>query len=347
MSRNLLTDDVRIQQIRPLIPPAILIEEFPVSDQAQETISGARKAIRDILHGLDDRLLAIVGPCSIHDVAAAREYGERLREHAERHRGKLLVIMRTYFEKPRTVGGWKGFMNDPDLDESHQINKGLREARHLLYDLTQMGLPTACEFLDNILPQYIADFIAWAAIGARTSESQIHREFASGCSMPVGFKNSTTGQTRIAIDAVRAAGMSHWFPSVTKQGVSAILQTSGNDATHVILRGGSSTGPNHDAETVQNVAARLRELSLPPRLMIDCSHGNSGKDHTRQMGVIESIAEQVSAGETAIMGVMIESHLKEGKQTLGGDLEYGKSITDACVGIEETGEMLDRLAALR
>jgi 3-deoxy-7-phosphoheptulonate synthase len=341
MPRNYLTDDLRIRDVRPLISPAILIEEVPVATEAQELVAGARRAVSNAIHGEDDRLVVIVGPCSIHDPKAALEYAQRLTKIAQKH-PELIVVMRTYFEKPRTVDGWKGLMNDPDLNETFQINKGLRIARQLLSDIAALGLPVACEFLDNILPQYIADFVSWVAIGARTSESQIHREFASGCSMPVGFKNNTSGHYQSALDAIRAASLSHWFPSVTKQGMSAILQTSGNDCCHIILRGGTETGPNCDPETIHEVAARLAALGLSARLMVDCSHGNSGKDHTRQGGVAREVAAQIASGDPAIFGVMLESHLKAGQQdfTPGCELEYGVSITDACVSIDETEELL-------
>ncbi len=345
MPKNFLTDDLRIRDVRALIAPAILIEEIPVTPEAQDLVSSVRRDVSSVLHGADNRLVVIAGPCSIHDPRAAVEYGQRLKEMADRH-PELIVIMRTYFEKPRTVGGWKGLMNDPDLNETYQINKGLRVARQLLADLTGLGMPVACEFLDNILPQYIADFVSWVAIGARTSESQIHREFASGCSMPVGFKNSTAGQTQSAIDAVRAAALSHWFPSVTKQGNSAILQTTGNDSCHVILRGGSETGPNYDAETVHQVSEQLETLGLPPRLMVDCSHGNSGKDHTKQRGVAELVCELISDGDKAVFGVMLESNLHPGRQDFipGQELQYGISITDSCIGIEETEDILAMLS---
>lgn len=347
MPKNLLTDDLRIRDVRPLIPPAIIIEEIPVSPKVQETVARVRQEIADSLHGLDDRLVCVVGPCSIHDPAAAVEFGQKLRDASAKYSDDLIVIMRTYFEKPRTVTGWKGLMNDPDLDETYKINKGLRLARQLLSDLTEAGMPTGAEFLDNILPQYIADFIAWAAVGARTTESQIHREFASGCSMPVGFKNATSGMTRSCIDAVRAASVSHWFPSVTKQGVSAILQTAGNDSCHVILRGGTETGPNYDEHVVREVTRDLTHHGLPPRLMIDFSHGNSNKDHHRQRVVAEDVAGQIAGGSDGIFGVMIESHLHEGRQEMGprGELKYGVSVTDACISLDEAASILDKLAS--
>ncbi len=347
MPKNMLTDDLRIKDVRPLIPPAILIEEIPVSDTVQEMVSRVRREIADSLHGLDDRLVCVVGPCSIHDPAAALEFGQKLRDVAAGYADDLIVIMRTYFEKPRTVTGWKGLMNDPDLDETYKINKGLRMARQLLHDLAESGMPSGAEFLDNILPQYIADFIAWAAVGARTTESQIHREFASGCSMPVGFKNATSGMTRSCIDAVRAASVSHWFPSVTKQGVSAILQTAGNDSCHVILRGGSETGPNFDQHTVREVTRDLGHHGLPARLMVDFSHGNSSKDHRRQKVVAEDVAAQIESGSDGIFGVMIESHLHEGRQDMAprSELKYGVSVTDACISLEEATSIFEKLAS--
>lgn len=347
MPKNMLTDDLRIKDVRPLIPPAILIEEIPVSEKVQEMVSRVRREIADSLHGRDDRLVCVVGPCSIHDPGAALEFGQKLRDVSANYSDDLIVIMRTYFEKPRTVTGWKGLMNDPDLDETYKINKGLRMARQLLHDLAESGMPSGAEFLDNILPQYIADFIAWAAVGARTTESQIHREFASGCSMPVGFKNATSGMTRSCIDAVRAASVSHWFPSVTKQGVSAILQTAGNDSCHVILRGGSETGPNYDQHTVKEVTRDLNLHGLPARLMVDFSHGNSSKDHRRQKIVAEDVAAQIESGSDGIFGVMIESHLNEGRQDMAprSELKYGVSVTDACISLEEATSIFEKLAS--
>src|SRR5438067_6838874 len=290
------TDDLRIRDVRPLIPPAILLEEIPISERASNVVADARAAIAAIIGGADSRLVVVAGPCSIHDTRAAFEYGERLKRIADRLADDLVVVMRTYFEKPRTVVGWKGLINDPDLDESFHINKGLRLARQLLLDVNDIGLPTGSEFLDTQIPQHIADLTSWVAIGARTAESQVHRELASGLSMPVGFKNSTDGSTEIAVDAVLTARSPHWFPSVTKQGVSAIFQTSGNESCHVILRGGTRTGPNYAGEHVSRVCARLAAKGLPEMLMIDCSHGNSNKDHHRQAQVAASIAEQVSTG---------------------------------------------------
>ncbi len=338
-------DDVRIEEIRPLIAPAILIEDIPCTAAASDLVWDTRKAIVASHSGEDDRLVGIVGPCSIHDIDAAREYGTKLKALADQHKNELILVMRTYFEKPRTVGGWKGLMNDPDLDGSYQINRGLKLSRQLLADLAADGIPVATEFLDSILPQYITDHVAWAAIGARTTESQIHRQFASGCSMPVGFKNSTSGDTQTAIDAVRTAGMSHWFSSVTKQGISAILKTSGNRACHVILRGGADTGPNFEKQFVEAAAENLESLGLPPRVMVDCSHGNSGKDFARQKDVVQSISNQLVEGSDSIFGFMLESFLVEGRQNFSADgMTYGQSITDSCVSIEETEGLLNQLA---
>ncbi len=340
------TDDLRITQVRPLIPPAILLEEIPITERASNVVASTRQAIATVLDRRDPRLVAIVGPCSIHDTAAGLEYAEALQRLAVRYQDHLIVLMRTYFEKPRTSVGWKGLINDPDLDESFHINKGLRLARRLLLDVNEMGLPTASEFLDTQIPQHIADLTSWVAIGARTTESQVHRELASGLSMPVGFKNGTEGSTQTAVDAVLSARSPHLFPSVTKQGVSAIFQTTGNDTCHVILRGGSRTGPNFDAEAVKDVSARLSAKGLRDVVMIDCSHGNSQKNHLRQIDVSASIAEQVAAGSWEIFGVMIESHLVEGRQdyTPGAPSVYGQSITDACLSLAQTEPLLAQLA---
>jgi 3-deoxy-7-phosphoheptulonate synthase len=340
------TDDLRITDVRPLIPPAILLEEIPITEKASNVVSNSRAAVANAIEGLDPRLVIIVGPCSIHDANAALEYAERLQTLAERYADHLIVVMRSYFEKPRTAVGWKGLINDPDLDESFHINKGLRIARKLLLDVNDLGLPTASEFLDTQIPQHIADLTSWVAIGARTTESQIHRELASGLSMPVGFKNGTDGNTRTAVDAVLAARSPHWFPSVTKQGVSAIFQTSGNDTCHVILRGGSQTGPNYSAAHVREICERLAAKRLRETVMIDCSHGNSDKDHRRQATVAASICEQVAAGSWQIFGAMLESNLVEGRQELvsGRPAVYGQSITDACISLDDTDPLLERLA---
>jgi 3-deoxy-7-phosphoheptulonate synthase len=339
------TDDLRIADLRPLIPPAILMEELPVTEQASITVSDTRGQIRDCIEGRDHRLVVVVGPCSIHDPVAALEYGARLKEAAERHRDGLVVAMRVYFEKPRTTVGWKGLINDPHMDDSFAINEGLRTARKLLLDLGNLGLPTGSEFLDTIMPQFIADLVSWGAIGARTTESQVHRELASGLSMPVGFKNGTGGSVQIAIDAVQAARDAHHFLSVTKQGISAIVSTSGNDYCHVILRG-SSRGTNYDRESVQSLAGSLAEAGVHRRVMVDCSHGNSRKDHRRQSAVAREVGDQLAAGSSDIFGVMLESHLVEGRQDLveGEASMYGQSVTDACISWEATETVLAELA---
>jgi 3-deoxy-7-phosphoheptulonate synthase len=340
------TDDLRITQVRPLLPPAILLEEIPVTEQSSNIVAGTRRAIADVLEQRDPRLVVIVGPCSIHDPVAALEYARRLLPMRERYQHQLIVVMRTYFEKPRTSVGWKGLINDPDLDESYHINKGLRLARQLLLDVNDLGLPTASEFLDTQIPQHLADLTSWVAIGARTTESQVHRELASGLSMPVGFKNSTDGTTQTAVDAVLSARSPHLFPSVTKQGVSAIFETTGNDTCHVILRGGSRTGPNYDQEHVVDVCGQLNARGLRESVMIDCSHGNSEKNHLRQASVADSIGEQVASGSWRIFGTMLESHLVEGRQDyVAGSAVYGQSITDACISLEQTEPILERLAA--
>ncbi|MCH9674732.1 MAG: 3-deoxy-7-phosphoheptulonate synthase [Gammaproteobacteria bacterium] len=339
------TDDVRIAALRPLLPPAILMEEQPVTDTAMRTVLDHRSQATEILQGRDDRLLAIVGPCSIHDVNAAHEYAGRLHEASKTVAGQLLVIMRVYFEKPRTTIGWKGLINDPHLDDSYDINNGLRAARGLLLKLAEDGIGAGTEFLDTITPQFIADLVSWGAIGARTTESQVHRELASGLSMPVGFKNGTDGNEQIAVDAIRAAFNAHHFLSVTKQGISAIVSTQGNDACHIILRG-STKGPNYDKQAVLATGEALEKAGIKTGIMIDCSHGNSAKDHTKQPGVAADIAAQLASGPSLISGVMIESHLKAGNQshTAGEELVYGQSITDACVCWEDTVPMLETLA---
>ena len=340
------TDDLRITEVRPLVAPAILLEEIPISERASNVVTDTRTAIGRVLQGLDPRLVVIVGPCSIHDAKAALEYAGRLVRLAERYAGELIVVMRSYFEKPRTSVGWKGLINDPDLDESYHINKGLRLARRLLLDVNDMGLPTGSEFLDTQIPQHIADLTSWVAIGARTTESQVHRELASGLSMPVGFKNSTDGSAQTAVDAVLTARSPHWFPSVTKHGVSAIFQTTGNDACHVILRGGTTTGPNYSAEHVDKACARLAAAGLRETVMIDCSHGNSHKDHRRQAEVAASISRDVASGSWKIFGAMLESHLVEGRQNYvpGKPAVYGQSITDACISLDQTEPLLEAFA---
>jgi 3-deoxy-7-phosphoheptulonate synthase len=340
------TDDLRIEKIRPLIPPAILMENLPITEAASTTVAEGRERIARALRGDDDRLVVIVGPCSIHDVEAARAYARGLEAVRERLRDDLVVVMRVYFEKPRTTVGWKGLINDPDLDGSFAINRGLHLARALLLDLAELGMPTGCEFLDTITPQYLADLVSWGAIGARTTESQVHRELASGLSVPVGFKNGTDGNIQICLDAVQAAARPHHFLSVTKQGLSAIVSTRGNPDGHVILRG-SSAGPNFDAASVASTTAALRKVGLTPRVMVDCSHGNSRKNHLRQVDVARELAAQLAAGSRAISGVMIESHLVEGRQdpVPGQKLTYGQSVTDACLGWADTVPVLDQLAA--
>jgi 3-deoxy-7-phosphoheptulonate synthase len=341
-----LTDDLRIAQLRPLIPPAILMEELPISEAASTTVAEGRDEATRVVKGEDDRLLVVVGPCSIHDPVAALDYARRLIEVRTRLSDDLVVFMRVYFEKPRTTVGWKGLINDPRLDGSFDINTGLRTARKLLVDLGDMGLPAGSEFLDTISPQFIADLISWGAIGARTTESQVHRELASGLSVPVGFKNGTDGNIQIAIDAIRAALNPHHFLSVTKQGLSAIVSTTGNDACHVILRG-SNRGVNCDAASIATCAKLLRDHKLADRVMVDCSHGNSAKDYRRQPEVAKQVAEQVAGGDHAICGVMLESHLVEGRQDLvsGRPLVYGQSITDACISWDTTVPVLEMLAA--
>ena len=338
-------DDTRIQEIKELVPPAHVLREFPATEKAARTAYEARQAIHRILYGADDRLLVVVGPCSIHDTDAALEYARRLKAEADRLAEDLLVVMRVYFEKPRTTVGWKGLINDPYLDNSFRINDGLRIARKLLWEINELGLPAATEFLDMITPQYVADLIAWGAIGARTTESQVHRELASGLSCPVGFKNGTDGNVRIAVDAIKAAQAPHHFLSVTKARHSAIVSTKGNEDCHVILRGGNG-GPNYDAGSVDIACKALAAAGVPAKLMIDCSHANSRKQHALQIEVAHDIAGQLAGGEERIIGVMIESHLKEGRQDLVPDqpLEYGKSITDACISWDDTVPVLEELA---
>ncbi|MFU8838308.1 MAG: 3-deoxy-7-phosphoheptulonate synthase AroG [Thiohalomonadaceae bacterium] len=338
------TDDVRISGIQEVSPPADLHAEYPLDEAVSGTVFRHRQAIHRILHGEDDRLVVIVGPCSIHDPDAARDYAQRLKPLIDELEGELCIIMRVYFEKPRTTIGWKGLINDPDMDESFHINKGLRLARSLLLDLNKHGVPAATEFLDLISPQYIADLISWGAIGARTTESQGHRELASGLSCPIGFKNSTDGGLKIAIDAVNAASRPHVFMSLTKHGHSAIFSTTGNEDCHIILRGGKQ--PNYDSASVKEAARQLEENGLRPQLMVDCSHANSNKDYRRQADVCRDVAEQLRNGEQAIMGVMLESHLVEGRQDVVPDKEctYGQSITDACMGWDTTEPLLRELA---
>ena len=339
------TDDLRIREIKELVPPAHLFREYPVSNRAAHNTYQARQDIHRILHGADDRLLLVVGPCSIHDFDAALDYAGKLAREAERLADDLVILMRVYFEKPRTTVGWKGLINDPRLDGSFRINEGVRLARRILLEVNELNLPCATEFLDTITPQYTADLIAWGAIGARTTESQVHRELASGLSCPVGFKNGTDGNLRIAIDAIRAAQSPHHFLSVTKSGHTAIVSTSGNEDCHVILRGGAS--PNYEAAEVDVACREIAGAGLAARLMIDFSHGNSSKQFKKQIDVCADVCRQVAAGEDRIIGAMIESHLVEGRQDLvpGKPLEYGKSITDACINWEDSLVLLDQLAA--
>jgi 3-deoxy-7-phosphoheptulonate synthase len=340
------TDDVRIIGMHELTPPIELHREFPLSEQAAATVYNARHLAHNILHGEDDRLLVVTGPCSIHDVDAAIEYAQRLLPLREQYQDTLHIIMRVYFEKPRTTVGWKGLINDPDLDNSFQINKGFKLARKLLLDLNNMGMPAATEYLDLISPQYVADLISWAAIGARTTESQGHRELSSGISCPIGFKNGTYGNINIAVDAIGAACRPHHFLSVTKEGRTAIFATKGNEDCHIILRGGQE--PNFDAASVASAVAALEKAKLPPYLMVDFSHANSYKDYRRQPEVAANIAEQITGGSKAIMGVMIESHLVEGNQKADGKkreaLTYGQSITDACINWDTTAQVLEQLS---
>ncbi|MEW6703804.1 MAG: 3-deoxy-7-phosphoheptulonate synthase [Pseudomonadota bacterium] len=338
-------DDVRISAVRPLISPALLQDDLPVPASAQALVERCRADIASVLHGGDDRLVAVVGPCSIHDHDEALEYARLLKRAADALRGELLVVMRVYFEKPRTTVGWKGYINDPQLDGSFRINEGLRRARQLLLEITELGLPTGTEFLDLLSPQYIADLIAWGAIGARTTESQSHRQLASGLSCPIGFKNGTDGGVQIAADALVAARASHAFMGMTKMGQAAIFETRGNDDAHVILRGGSK-GPNFDAASIEAACAVLRKAGLREQVMVDCSHANSSKQHTRQIEVAADLSRQIAGGERRIIGVMIESHLEEGRQDLkpGVPLKGGVSITDACIGWAQTEPVLQQLA---
>jgi 3-deoxy-7-phosphoheptulonate synthase len=335
-----------VQSIRPLVPPAILLEEIPLVPASAELVADAREQIVRVLEGQDDRLIVIAGPCSIHDPAAGLEYARLLRAARDELVDDLLIVMRVYFSKPRTTIGWKGLINDPHLDGSFAINDGLRMGRKFLIDVAEIGLPSACEFLDPISPQFISDVIAWGAIGARTTESQLHRELASGLSMPIGFKNGTDGSVRTAVDAVLAAAHPHSFLGVTEQGLAAIVETRGNPHCHLVLRGGDN-GPNYDATTVQHAFSLLEKVKLPPRVLIDTSHGNSYKDHLQQPAVAADVAERVAAGEAGIMGLMMESFLMEGRQDLvaGVPLNYGQSITDACMSWATTEQTLHQLAA--
>ena len=334
------TDDVKIREVKELLPPIAHLYELPISDTAADLVHQTRQEIADLVHGRDKRLLLIIGPCSIHDPEAALEYARKLLPLRKKYEKELLIVMRVYFEKPRTTVGWKGLINDPHLDGTFDINFGQRQARRLLLALNAMGMPASTEFLDMITPQYYADLIAWGAIGARTTESQVHRELASGLSCPVGFKNGTDGNLKIAIDAIGAASHPHHFLSVTKAGHSAIVHTAGNADCHVILRGGKE--PNYDSGHVKAAAEQLTKAGVTPKLMVDCSHANSRKDYTRQMEVAQDVAQQLRAGENNIMGLMVESHLVAGRQDKPE--VYGQSITDACIGWDATEEMLALLA---
>ncbi|HEY9280980.1 MAG TPA: 3-deoxy-7-phosphoheptulonate synthase AroG [Eoetvoesiella sp.] len=342
MSHN--TDDLRIREIKELSPPAHVMREFACTTEISGTVYASRRALHNILHGADDRLAVVIGPCSIHNPEAAIEYAKRLKVERDRFSGELEIIMRVYFEKPRTTVGWKGLINDPGLDGSFNINQGLRTARELLIDINQLGLPAGCEFLDMITPQYIADLVSWGAIGARTTESQVHRELASGLSCPVGFKNGTDGNIKIAVDAIKAASQPHHFLSVTKGGHSAIVSTVGNEDCHAILRGGKV--PNYDAENVDQACEVLTKAGLRARIMVDSSHANSNKDYRNQPQVIENVANQMETGDERIFGVMIESNLVGGRQDLieGQPLVYGQSITDGCIDWDTSVQVLERLA---
>jgi 3-deoxy-7-phosphoheptulonate synthase len=338
------TDDVRIEQGDELLAPMQVMRELASTDRSEQATFEGRKAVHDILRGADDRLLVVVGPCSIHDYAAAVDYAKRLKGERERHRHDLALVMRVYFEKPRTTVGWKGFINDPHLDETFDMNEGIRLARKLLLEINEIGVPCGTEFLDLISPQYIADLIAWGAIGARTTESQSHRQLASGLSCPVGFKNGTDGNIRIAVDAIKAAAARHHFISITKSGHVAVFKTAGNEDCHVILRGGKA--PNYDAASIEAACGELAAAGLAQRVMVDCSHANSSKQYRRQLDVGVDIAGQLAAGERRIVGAMVESHVNPGRQDLvpGNALEYGVSITDACLGWADTVNLLDTLA---
>jgi len=337
--------DTRIVGYEPLLSPGALLDELPLSGAGQETVERTRAEVRAVLDGTDARLLVVTGPCSVHDPKAALDYAARLAALRERHAEDLLIVMRVYFEKPRTVTGWKGLINDPLMDGSFDVHRGLRTARRLLLDIVGSGMPVGCEWLDPITPQYIADTVTWGAIGARTTESQVHRQLASGLSMPVGFKNGTDGDVQVAVDACRAAAVSHTFFGVTAAGAAAVVTTAGNPETHVILRGGRS-GPNYSSSHVTKALDLITAAGQPRRIMVDASHGNSGKDHTRQLGVAGSLAEQLSGGEYGLTGVMLESFIVAGRQNPGtpATLTYGQSVTDACMDIEMTASALDTLA---
>ena len=340
------TDDIRIDEIRQLLPPSVLLAELPILESSAQLINSTRSDIENVINGLSDKLLVVVGPCSIHDQKAAIDYAEHVKKWISKYSNDLLIVMRVYFEKPRTTVGWKGLINDPSLDNSFDINNGLKIARSLLSEINEMGVPAGTEFLDAISPQYYADLISWGAIGARTTESQIHRELASGLSMPIGFKNGTGGSIKIAVDGIKAASQPHHFLSVTKQGVSGIVKTRGNKSCHIILRG-SSDGPNCDSDSVNETSKLLKDNDLPGQLMVDCSHGNSLKDYKRQVSVAENLSEQLANGSKNIASVMIESNLVEGNQKISSNLSnlvYGQSVTDSCVGLEDTEKILSMFA---
>ena len=338
------TSDLHVVDTRPLIPPKQLHQDIPLDYTSANTVSNTRNSIKHILHKKDSRLLVIVGPCSIHDIEAAKEYSEYIQKFRSKFNDKLEIVMRVYFEKPRTTIGWKGLINDPHLDGSYDINTGLRRARSLLWHLASLGIPSATELLDPIVPQYIADLISWTAIGARTTESQTHREMASGLSMPIGFKNGTDGSVLTAMNAMQSASRSHHFLGVNGDGFASIINTTGNPDGHIVLRGGLK-GPNYESNYINSISADLRKSNLPEKVMVDCSHGNSNKDYKKQSDVLLNIAKQLEKGEKNILGVMLESHLKAGNQKLENklELEYGKSITDACIDIKTTEELLTTL----
>ena len=341
------TSDLHVVETRPLVSPGLLHQDLPLDKQSAQTVINTRQAIKSILRGQDSRILVIVGPCSVHDIKAAKDYAQRLQPLRIKYKDQLEIVMRVYFEKPRTTVGWKGLINDPHLDDSYDINTGLRKARSLLLDLARIGMPAATELLDPVVPQYIADLISWTAIGARTTESQTHREMASGLSMPIGYKNGTDGTIKIASDAIKAASRPHHFLGINQEGHASIVSTTGNPDGHLVLRGGTR-GTNYHYEAVQTATEELANAGLLNRLMVDCSHGNSNKDYRRQGDVLRSVVSQLSQGSKAVMGVMLESHLVEGNQKLTDDLSqlvYGQSITDACIDIQMTETLLDELAA--
>jgi len=337
-------DEHRTTRISPLLSPALLRHELPADDRVAETVTRGRTGVVDVLDGRDDRLLVVVGPCSVHDPVAALDYAHRLAAHAATHAGELCVVMRTYFEKPRTTVGWKGLINDPGLDGTFDVNRGLRTARRFLLEVNALGLPVGCEFLDPITPQFLADVVTWGSIGARTAASQVHRQLCSGLSMPVGIKNGTDGDVQVAVDGVRAAAASHVFMGINPDGLAALVTTSGNPDAHIILRGGAD-GPNFDAGSVASALDVLRAAGLPPRVIVDASHGNSGKDHVRQAGVARELASRIAGGEPGVAGVMLESFLEAGRQDLGNAMVYGRSVTDACLDWATTADVLDALAA--